>query len=178
MTATLLGRSHRSSPATTSDHSRQWRSSLTDRGPFDGFDRPHRRQRPTTWASVSETSRDMPKQAPRTSLSRRETSNAARDPGQAAVLVITVAAVLLVAVVLALGVMGRTAVDRTRAQTAADAAALASLDGGRSAAVSLAQQHGASVVTWFRGPGPAEVTVTVTVRLGDTTATARASNAP
>jgi hypothetical protein len=118
----------------------------------------------------------MPTQARRTPLSRRDTSNAARDDGQAAVLVIAVAAVLLVAVVLALGMMGHTAVDRTRAQTAADAAALGSLDGGRSAAVSLAQQHGASVVTWFRGPGPAEVTVTV--RLGDTTATARASNAP
>lgn len=89
---------------------------------------------------------------------------------------VTVSAALLVAIVLALGVMGRTAVDRTRAQTAADAAALASLDGGRPAAVSLAQRHSASVVTWFRGPGPSEVTVTV--RLGDTTATARASNAP
>jgi hypothetical protein len=176
MTATLLGRFHRSSPPTTSDHSRQWRPSSTERGRLDGFDRPHRRQRPTTWASVSETSRDMSKQAPRTSLSRSDASKAARDDGQAAVLVIAVAAVLFVAVVLALGVMGRTAVDRTRAQTAADAAALGSLDGGSSAAVSLAQQHGAFVVRWFRGPGPGQVTVTV--RLGDTTATARASNAP
>jgi len=99
-----------------------------------------------------------------------------RDEGQAAVLVVVVAAVLLVAIVLALATMGRTAVDRTRAQTAADAAALASLEGGRSAADSLAQRHEAVVVAWFRGPGPFEVTVTV--RIGDTSATARASNAP
>lgn len=91
-------------------------------------------------------------------------------------LVVAVAAVLLVAMVVALAALGRTAVDRTRAQTAADAAALASLDGGRGAAASLAARHGASVVSWSRGPDPFEVTVTV--RLGDTTATARASNAP
>ena len=89
---------------------------------------------------------------------------------------VTVAAVLLVAIVLALATMGRTALDRTRAQTAADAAALASLEGGRSAADALAQRNDAVVESWFRGPGPFEVTVTV--RLGDTTATARASDAP
>lgn len=98
------------------------------------------------------------------------------DRGQAALVVVVVAAVLLVAVVSALAVMGRTAIDRTRAQTAADAAALAALDGGRGAADELATAHGATVMEWVRGPGPNEVTVTV--RLGDTTATARASNAP
>ena len=91
-------------------------------------------------------------------------------------LVVAIAAVLLVVLVVALGSVGRTAVDRTRAQTAADAAALASLETGRPAAESIARRHGASVVTWSRGPGPHEVTVTV--RLGDTTATARATNAP
>ena len=111
-----------------------------------------------------------------TPLTRPDIDHRRGDRGQAAVLVVTVAAALMVAVVLALGAMGRTAVDRTRAHTAADAAALASLDGGRAAAVDLAQRHGASVLTWFRGPGPFEVTVTV--RLGETTATARASNAP
>lgn len=108
--------------------------------------------------------------------SRDDAVRRRRDDGQAAVLVVTVATVLLVAIILALGDMGRTAVDRSRAQTAADAAALASLDGGHASAESLAQRHGASVVTWSQGPGPSEVTVTV--RLGDTTATARASNAP
>ena len=93
-----------------------------------------------------------------------------------AVLVVAIAAVLLVVFVVALGSVGRTAVDRTRAQTAADAAALASVETGRPAAESIARRHGASVVTWSRGPGTHEVTVTV--RLGDTTATARATNAP
>lgn len=91
-------------------------------------------------------------------------------------LVVTVAAVLMVVSTMALGAMGRTVLDRTRAQTAADAAALASLDGGRAAAGELALRHGATVVAWSAGPGPFEVTVTV--RVGDTTATARASDAP
>ncbi len=91
-------------------------------------------------------------------------------------LVLTVTAVLLVVIVLAIAAMGRTTIDRTRAQTAADAAALASLDGGRPAASAYARRHGAEVVEWFAGPEPFEVTVVV--RVGDTTATARASNAP
>ncbi len=88
----------------------------------------------------------------------------------------SVAAVLLVVLVLALVDVGGNALDRTRAQTAADSAALASLEGGRDAAVRLAGRHGASIVSWSRGPGPDEVTVVV--RLGDATATARASNSP
>ncbi len=91
-------------------------------------------------------------------------------------MVIVVAAVLLVVFVTAIGVMGRITLDRTRAQTAADAAALASLDGGRPAAEDLAERHGASVVSWVRGPGVFEVTVVV--RLGQSSATARATNAP
>lgn len=110
---------------------------------------------------------------------RRRSANGERastDTGQAAVLVLTVTAVLLVVIVLAVAAMGRTSIDRTRAQTAADAAALASLEGGRAAATIYAERHGAEVVEWFIGPEPFEVTVVV--RLGDTTATARASNAP
>lgn len=117
-----------------------------------------------------------PSAPPTTRLSRHDPQGRNRDDGQAAILVVVVSAVLLVAFVVALGVMGRTALDRTRAQTAADAAALASLEGGRGDAVTLAERHGATLVTWFRGPGPSEVTVTV--RRGETTATARASNAP
>ncbi|MFT6291494.1 MAG: hypothetical protein ACJAR2_002096 [Ilumatobacter sp.] len=98
------------------------------------------------------------------------------DRGQAAVLVVAVAAALLVTMVVALASMGRTTIDRTRAQTAADAAALASLDGGRRAAMDLAAHYEAVVVTWSRGPGVGEVSVVV--RLGEVTATARASNAP
>ena len=90
-------------------------------------------------------------------------------------LVVSVAAVLLVAIMVAVAGMGRVAIDRTRAQSAADAAALASLEGGRSGAESIAGRYGAAVVSWSQGPGPHEVTVTV--RLGDTTATARATDA-
>ena len=96
--------------------------------------------------------------------------------GQAAVLVVAVAAVLLVTITAALATLGRTAIDRTRAQTAADAAALASVDGDRNDAVRLALEHGAVVVSWVRGPSPYEVTVMVS--LGDVSAVARASNAP
>ena len=113
---------------------------------------------------------------PATRLSRHDPPLRDRDDGQAAILVVVVSAVLLVAIVVALGTMGRTSLDRTRAQTAADAAALASFEGGRGEAALLAERNGATLVEWFRGPGPWEVTVTV--RRGDTTATARASNAP
>lgn len=108
--------------------------------------------------------------------SRRPPNRGLGDHGQAAVLVVTVAAALLVVMLAALASMGATSIDRTRAQTAADAAALASVDGGRVEADSLAAAHGATVVDWWPGPGPDEVTVTV--RLGDVTATARASVSP
>jgi len=98
------------------------------------------------------------------------------DRGQAALLVVCVSAVLLVAVLAAASSMGRAVLDRQRAQTAADAAALASLEGGRAIAVDFASRHGAVLVTWSDGPGPHEVTVVV--RVGDSTATARASDAP
>jgi hypothetical protein len=71
---------------------------------------------------------------------------------------------------------GATTQQRARAQTAADAAALASLDGGSTAASTFAIRHGATVVSWSRGPEPHQVTVVV--RLGNATALARATNAP
>jgi Flp pilus assembly protein TadG len=92
------------------------------------------------------------------------------------VLVVAVTAALLVVIVVALADMGRTTADRTRAQTAADAAALASVEGDRARADDLAGAHGATVIAWSTGPGPDEVTVTV--RLGEVTATARASISP
>lgn len=98
------------------------------------------------------------------------------EHGQAAVMVLIVLAVLVGALATALVDFGGAVGERTRAQTAADAAALASLDGGRGAAASLAAANGGVVVSWTRGPGTDEVTVTV--RVGDATATARASDAP
>ena len=98
------------------------------------------------------------------------------DRGQAALLVVVVATVLLAATLSGLAALGRTAADRAHAQTAADAAALAALDGGRSAAADVAARNGAVLVSWRRGPGEDEVTVTVSV--DGVTASARASDAP
>lgn len=89
-------------------------------------------------------------------------------------------ALLLAAVVMAaLGVVGVgqfsvRILDRGRAQTAADAAALAATTGGRSAAVRLASSNGATLV------GYAEVgeVVTVVVDVAGQRATARASDGP
>lgn len=98
------------------------------------------------------------------------------DRGQAAVLFAVVVSVLFVVSITALALVGGRVVDRARAQTAADAAALGSLEQGRVTAEVLAARHGAVLVSWERGPGPHQVTVRV--RYGAATATARASNAP
>ena len=98
------------------------------------------------------------------------------DSGQSAVLVLVVAAALGAALLAALVDFGGIIQDRARAQTAADAAALASLDGGSAAAAAYAHRHGGTVVSWVTGPGEHEVTVVV--RVGDSVATARASDAP
>jgi Putative Flp pilus-assembly TadE/G-like len=99
-----------------------------------------------------------------------------RDHGQAAIVLVLVASVVFVVSTTALVVLGGRMVDRTRAQTAADAAALASLDGGRPVAEALVERHGAELVSWERGLANGEVTVEV--RLGHARATARATNAP
>jgi hypothetical protein len=98
------------------------------------------------------------------------------DRGQAAVLFVVLVSVLFVVSITALGVVGGRVVDRARAQAAADAAALGSLEQGRLGAEVLVTRHRAVLVSWARGPGPHQVTVTV--RVGTATATARASNAP
>jgi hypothetical protein len=103
-------------------------------------------------------------------------TRAVGDRGQAAVLLVVVSSVIFVVSITALGLLGGHVVDRTRAQTAADAAALVSLDGGRPSAEALAERHGAELVSWARGPADGEVTVVV--RLGDAHATARATDAP
>lgn len=96
------------------------------------------------------------------------------DRGQSAIVLMVVIAAFGTALVGALADVGAVAHDRTRAQTAADAAALASLDGGRAAAARFADLHGATLVSWTRhGHG-----VIVVVRRGDATATARATNEP
>lgn len=99
-----------------------------------------------------------------------------RDRGQAAVLLVVVASVIFVVATTALVVLGGRVIERTRAQTAADASALVSLDGGRSGAQVMAARHGAELVSWVRGPADGEVTVVV--RFGGARATARATNSP
>jgi hypothetical protein len=98
------------------------------------------------------------------------------DQGQAAAMVLALAAGMLVALTSATLAVGGQMIDRTRAQTAADAAALGSLRGGRAAARALADEHGATLVSYTSGPNPGQVTVVV--RLGETTAAAAASDAP
>lgn len=99
-----------------------------------------------------------------------------RDRGQATLLVLIVATALCVSLAMAVVGFGGQLIDRTRAQTAADAAALASLTGGSGAARMLAQRHGATLVEFSRGPGVNRVTVVV--RLGHATATAAATDDP
>lgn len=103
----------------------------------------------------------------------RATSN---DRGQAAVTVMVVAAVVFMALSSATLVVGGQMIDRTRAQTAADAAALGALQGGRRVAAALAERHGGELVSVERRPG--EHRVTVVVRVGDRTAVAAATDAP
>lgn len=87
-----------------------------------------------------------------------------------------VAAVLSMGAVAALVVaeVAVVAVETARAQNAADAVALAMVDGGRAVAMAVAERHGALVEVVEVGGD----TATVTVRFGRISATARASSAP
>lgn len=64
--------------------------------------------------------------------------------------------------------------ERQQARSAADAAALAGVTGGRAAAASLAAANDAVLVDWSRSGRE----VTVSVRVGDQTVTARATDGP
>ena len=98
------------------------------------------------------------------------------DRGQAAIMFVIVVVALAALAMAGLAQLGGTARDRVRAQSAADAAALASLDGGRAVAVRIAAANGATVVWWSAGPG--EFEVTITVQVGEEIARASASNEP
>lgn len=94
--------------------------------------------------------------------------------------VVLVAAVIVLTGLMAFAVveLGVAAAQRARAQTAADAAALAGVSGGRAAATRLAAVNGGALRSFARSGLPAAITVTVTVELGDAVATARATNGP
>jgi predicted MarR family transcription regulator len=95
------------------------------------------------------------------------------DIGQAVALLLAVVALAALSVV-AVGMFGQRIVDRGRAQTAADAAALAATDGGRGAAQRLAASNGAVLVSYSE----AGDIVTVEVELRGERATARATDGP
>lgn len=92
-----------------------------------------------------------------------------RDDGQAMPLVLAVVA-LAVVVVLALVPLARGVDDRARAQSAADAAALAGVAEGEEAAREVAAANGAELLGWW---AEAEA-VWVRVRVGDASAQAKA----
>jgi NhaP-type Na+/H+ or K+/H+ antiporter len=95
------------------------------------------------------------------------------DHGQAIVLLLAVVVMAALAVV-AVGLFGRRLVDRGRARTAADAAALAAVVGGRPAAQRLAAGNGGQLLGFDRTGD--EVTVVVVV--DGERATARATDGP
>ncbi|MFN8021192.1 MAG: hypothetical protein U0Q03_06650 [Acidimicrobiales bacterium] len=97
----------------------------------------------------------------------------ARDIGSM-VLAVTTVVVFAGLTAVATARLGVAMVHRTCARTAADAAALAGVEGGPAGASRLAAANGGRLVSFARS-GPA---VTVTVQCDDARATARASNGP
>ena len=96
-----------------------------------------------------------------------------RDRGQAVVLLLMVVVMAALAVV-GTGQFSVRVIDRGRAQTAADAAALAAVAGGRIAAGRLAADNGARLVSFAE----ADSAITVVVDVGGQRATARATDGP
>lgn len=95
--------------------------------------------------------------------------------GQAVPLALAVVAVAIL-VTVAIAELGGNVVDAGRARTAADAAALAGVEGGRDASIRVAAGNGGVVVSWSRRADGDGVLVTVTVQVGRAKATAAASN--
>jgi hypothetical protein len=112
----------------------------------------------------------------RSSRDRSGRDRSSSDRGQVGVLVLLMATVLFVSLSSATVSVGARMVDRTRAQTAADAAALGAAAGGHGTALMLARRHGAELLTLTRGPGERDVTVVVRVRTA--TASAAATDEP
>lgn len=97
-----------------------------------------------------------------------------RDRGAAAILTVFVAVAVVAAATAGVVPVVQTLVERQRAHSAADAAALAGVVGGHAAAVAVAAANGATLVAWsVEGHR-----VTVTVRVGEHTVTARATDEP
>lgn len=100
-----------------------------------------------------------------------------RDRGSMLVLTMLVTTAITAAVLIAMvSAIGGLA-DRQRAQAAADAAALAGVVDGRSAAVELAHANGGVLVSWSEWGGGDSVVVEVVVEVGRQQARARATDA-
>ena len=97
-----------------------------------------------------------------------------RDRGSGFVMTVLVGVGVTGGVLVALVPWGSGLVAHERARTAADAAALAGVTGGRGAAATMAAANGGVLVSWARDGSE----VTVTVRVGDHRALARATNGP
>jgi hypothetical protein len=90
------------------------------------------------------------------------------------VLVMLVSVAFTAAVVVAMAPVLGGLIDHQRARSAADAAALAGVTGGRPASVDLAAANGAELVAWSRDGRR----VTVSVRVGEQVVSARATDEP
>ncbi len=97
------------------------------------------------------------------------------DRGQALSLVL-IGVALIATMALAVASVGSHLEQRSAAQAGADAAALAGVEGGASAASRFASRNGAAMVAYSAVTSGTGRTVTVTVRVGDEQATATASD--
>ena len=97
-----------------------------------------------------------------------------RDRGSMLVFVMLVGLALTAAVTLALTPLLVGLIAHAKAQNAADAAALAGVNGGEAASSAVASANDATLVAWSRSG----YEVSVTVQVGDQHASARATNAP
>ncbi len=99
------------------------------------------------------------------------------DGGQATGLILMSIALIATVAIAVSGVATRMA-QRSRAQNAADAAALAGVDGGRGSAEEVAARNGAALISFEHHRDTNGVIVTVVVTLGGEQAIARASTEP
>lgn len=97
-----------------------------------------------------------------------------RDRGSMLVFVMMVGVALTAAITLAMVPVLADLAERQQARSAADAAALAGVTGGRAEAASIAQRNDGVLVGWSRTGRE----VTVEVRVGDQLAVARATDGP
>jgi hypothetical protein len=97
-----------------------------------------------------------------------------RDRGSMLILVVLTGLGMTASITLALVPVLTALVQRQQAQSAADAAALAGVNGGRAASQAIATANEAVLIAWSQSG----YAVTVTLQVGEQEATARATNEP